>query len=171
MGDALETFRDSLARQGLRLTRQREIVAAALLDAREHLSAEELTARLRGHGVSKSTIYRTLQLLVESGIVDGQEYGDGRMYYETMVGRDHHDHLVCLGCGELIEFQSPEIETLQERVAGAHDFEVVSHTHKLFGYCARCRQRADKREPRSLPRGARRRGRTGFFRDGSVAEG
>lgn len=162
MGEPLlEDFRAFLATRALRLTRQRELVARTLLGARDHLSADDVAAKLRGKGVSKSTVYRTLQLLVESGLVDGQEYGDGRLYYEMMVGRDHHDHLVCLGCGELTEFQSPEIEGLQDRVAGAHDFEIVSHTHKIFGYCRRCRaERASKTV--ALPR--RRRGAMGFFK-------
>ena len=165
MAEALERFRDFLATQGLRLTRQRQTVAEVLIDARDHLSAEELADRLRDQGVSKSTVYRTLQLLVESGLVDGQDYGDGRLYYEMMVGREHHDHLVCLACGELIEFHSEEIERIQDAIAGSHDFDVVSHTHKLFGYCARCRNRAAKSKRRRPAPGYGRRGRTGFFKD------
>jgi Fur family transcriptional regulator, ferric uptake regulator len=162
MAEALDRFREYLATQGLRLTRQRETVARALMDASDHLSADELAERLRGEGVSKSTVYRTLQLLVEAGLADGQDYGDGRLYYELMVGRHHHDHLVCLSCGQLIEFQSPEIERLQDRVAESHDFDVVSHTHKLFGYCSRCRARPGKRPRPSEASG--RRGRMGFFK-------
>lgn len=163
MAEALERFREYLATQGLRLTKQREQVARALADASDHLSADELAERLRSEGVSKSTVYRTLQLLVEAGLADGQDYGDGRLYYELMVGRHHHDHLVCLACGQLIEFHSPEIERLQDNVSQAHDFDVVSHTHKLFGYCARCRARPGKR-PREGAGERRRSGRMGFFK-------
>jgi len=156
----MDRFREYLATQGLRLTRQRESVARALAGARDHLSADELAEELRRQGVSKSTVYRTLQLLVGAGLAEGQDYGDGRLYYEWMVGRQHHDHLVCLSCGQLIEFHSPDIEKLQGRVAGAHDFDVVSHTHKLFGYCGQCRARPGKR---GAERPKRRSGRMGFF--------
>jgi Fur family ferric uptake transcriptional regulator len=162
MVEALDRFRDYLATQGLRLTRQREQVALALAGASDHLSADEVAVRLRNEGVSKSTVYRTLQLLVGAGLADGQDYGDGRLYYEWMVGRHHHDHLVCLGCGQLIEFHSPDIEKLQDRVAGAHDFDVVSHTHKLFGYCGRCRARTSGKKGEARPR--RRSGRMGFYK-------
>ncbi len=163
MSEALDRFREFLATQGLRLTRQRERVLDTLLEARDHLSANELQDRLRGSGVSKSTVYRTLQLLVESGLADAQEYGDGQLYYEIMLGRDHHDHLVCLSCGTLTEFQAPEIERLQDQIAEAHGFEVVSHTHKMFGFCARCRSAPAAASRSRLPGG--RRGRTGFFAD------
>ncbi|MCI0343423.1 MAG: transcriptional repressor [Planctomycetales bacterium] len=166
MGHETETFREFLARRGLRLTRQREQVLAAVLAAREHLSADDYFDRLRARGVSKSTIYRTLSLLVESGLAEGQDYGDGRVYYERMAGRDHHDHLICLGCGDLTEFRNADVEKLQDRVADEHGFELVSHTHKLFGYCARCR-----RERRGAAAGlaaragtGRKKGRMRFFR-------
>ena len=82
-----------------------------------------------------------------------------------MVGRQHHDHLVCLACGELIEFHSEDIEKLQDAIAGSHDFDVVSHTHKLFGYCGRCRNRPAKHARRGAMPGQGRQGRTGFFDD------
>ena len=165
MPEALDGFRNYLATQGLRLTRQRQTVAGVLIAARDHLSADEVADRLRDQGVSKSTVYRTLQLLVESGLVDGQDYGDGRLYYEMMVGRQHHDHLVCLACGTLLEFHSSDIEKLQGAIARSHEFDIVSHSHKLFGYCVRCRQRPSKRSRRSTEPGHGRRGRTGFFKD------
>ena len=165
MQEALDRFRDFLATQGLRLTRQRQLVAQTLIDASDHLSADEMAARLKDKNVSKATVYRSLQLLVDSGLADGQDYGDGRLYYEIMVGRQHHDHLVCLSCGELIEFQSAEVEQIQDRVASAHDFDIVSHTHKLFGYCGRCRKRPGRRSRGEAGRSTGRQGRVGFYKD------
>ncbi len=128
-------------------TRQREIVTETLLSLGSHVNAEELYARVseREPGVGRATVYRTLQLLRDKGLVAEREFGDGRHRYEAR-SESHHDHLVCLACGRVVEFEEPTIEKLQEKAAAAHGFEVTHHRLELYGYCRKCRDTAaDKR--------------------------
>ena len=129
----------------LKLTRPREIIVQKILvtKAGEHFSADELWERLRKKDkrVSKATVYRTLGLLVEKKVVEEHDFGRGQKYYERMMERPHHDHLICVQCGRIIEFENPEIEHLQEEIAKREDFVIAYHSHKLFGTCSRCSQR------------------------------
>ncbi len=128
--------------KGLKLTRPREVIVEKILAAKvgEHFSADELWEQLRkteGH-VSKATVYRTLGLLVKKKVVEEHDFGRGQKYYERMVERPHHDHLICIHCGRIIEFGNLEIERLQEEVARREHFKIAYHSHKLFGACSRC---------------------------------
>jgi Fur family ferric uptake transcriptional regulator len=134
-----ETFQRFLRTRGLKLTVQRQAVLDRALTMRKHFSAEELFDGLKGtRGISKATVYRTIALLVEADLLDEHDFERGHKLYERASPRAHHDHLICVKCSRIIEFHDAEIERRQEAVAIAHDFEVVSHTHQLFGTCARC---------------------------------
>ena len=137
-----------LSRLKVKLTRPREAIVRKILSARagDHFSADDLWEKLRRthRGVSKATVYRTLNLLVEKKLVEPHDFGRGQTYYERMVERPHHDHLICIRCGRIIEFENPQIERLQEEIAKRQDFEIAYHSHKLFGSCRRCRQRKKK---------------------------
>ena len=107
----------------------------------KHFSAEDLYQVLKRERtyVSKATVYRTLKLLVESNFLDELEIGAREAkFYEPVHGREHHDHMICLRCGEIEEFSDPEIEAHQEQAADRHHFRVLSHTLKLFGLCSSC---------------------------------
>lgn len=140
----LSAIENYLRQNGLKLTRSRRLVAEKLASAHDHLSADDLIERLKNDRtpVSKATVYRTLAVLAKSGLFDGHDFGNGRKVYEPMVGRAHHDHLCCVSCGAIIEFEEPRIERLQEEVVARHRFAPVYHSHKIFGYCARCRTQA-----------------------------
>lgn len=140
----LTAIQDYLKSRGLKLTRSRRLVAEKLVAARKHVSADDLIEMLRRDRtpVSKATVYRTLGVLQRSGLFDGHDFGIGRKVYEPMVGRAHHDHLYCISCGTVIEFEEPRIERLQDKVCARHKFAVVYHSHKLFGYCSDCRHKA-----------------------------
>jgi len=99
--------------------------------------------------VSKATVYRTLALVTESGLIDGHDFDKGKRLYEPMVGRAHHDHMYCITCGKVIEFEEEAIERLQEMVTQRHRFTAVYHSHKIFGYCAACGG------PKPVPKGGR----------------
>ena len=88
--------------------------------------------------VSRATVYRTLTLLVEGGFLDQLDLGGETKRYEHMLGREHHDHLMCNHCGAVVEFQEPRIETLQDEVAERHGFKIASHSLRLFGICRKC---------------------------------
>ena len=126
----LPLFRRYLRQQGLPVTLQREVVADVVFNSREHLSVEEIEARLkeRGERIGKATIYRTMEILVRSGLVEDHDFGDGFKRYEHLFGHQPvHEHLVCTSCRAVVEFQRPEIDRIQDEVAAAHGFLPTRH--------------------------------------------
>ncbi len=119
---------------GLRMTGQRRTIATVLEAADDHPDVEELYARASAADprISLATVYRTVKLFEESGILDKHEFGDGRARYET-ANREHHDHLIDVHSGEVIEFVDPEIEALQEKIAAKLGYELKGHRLELFG--------------------------------------
>lgn len=124
--------------QGLRLTEQRKTIARVLEDADDHPDVEELHARASAidSRISLATVYRTVKLLEEAGILDKLEFGDGRARYED-ADRDHHDHLIDIATGEVIEFVDPDIEALQERIAARLGYTLKGHRLELYGVKAK----------------------------------
>ncbi|MEL6957570.1 MAG: Fur family transcriptional regulator [Pseudomonadota bacterium] len=120
--------------KGLRLTEQRRVIAGVLEAADDHPDVEELYARASAEDprISLATVYRTVKLFEEAGILDKLDFGDGRARYET-ADRDHHDHLIDLQSGEVIEFVDPEIEALQEKIAAKLGYELKGHRLELYG--------------------------------------
>lgn len=118
----------------LRMTEQRRVIAAVLQDSDDHPDVEELYARASGVDpkISIATVYRTVKLFEESGILEKHEFGDGRARYET-ADRDHHDHLIDMHSGEVIEFVDPDIEALQERIAAKLGYQLKGHRLELYG--------------------------------------
>lgn len=137
-------FRRFLAGQGLRMTRERLAILAAVLESTDHFDVEELYSRLRTRDrrVSRATVYRTLHLLVESGLVDRARFGSDSFSYEQIGGRGHHDHMVCNDCGRVIEFVSDEIELLQKAACAEHNFVPETRRLTVFGRCGSCARRA-----------------------------
>jgi len=119
--------------KGVRLTEQRRVIARVLETADDHPDVEELFRRavILDTGISIATVYRTVKLFEESGILDKHEFGDGRARYET-ADRDHHDHLIDMSSGEVIEFVDPEIEALQERIAAKLGYRLMDHRLELY---------------------------------------
>ena len=120
--------------KGLRMTDQRRVVARVIGAAEDHPDVEELYARAAkvDPRISIATVYRTVKLFEEAGILDRLEFGDGRARYED-AERDHHDHLIDVNSGEVIEFVDPEIEELQERIAARLGYRLVGHRLELLG--------------------------------------
>jgi Fur family ferric uptake transcriptional regulator len=120
--------------KGLRMTGQRRTIAQVLQDSADHPDVEELFARASAldAGISIATVYRTVKLFEEAGILDKLEFGDGRARYED-AERDHHDHLIDMNSGEVIEFVDAEIEALQERIAAKLGYELRGHRLELYG--------------------------------------
>jgi len=121
-------------KNGLRMTGQRRVIAQVLEDSDDHPDVEELYARASAidSGISLATVYRTVKLFEEAGILDKLEFGDGRARYED-AERDHHDHLIDINSGEVIEFVDAEIEKLQERIAQKLGYELRGHRLELYG--------------------------------------
>lgn len=140
----LTIFRKYLERRSLKLTAERQALFDELFSRHEHVEADELLVRLRAKHkkISRATIYRTLELMVDSGIVGRLRMGEAGYRYERLRAGDHHDHLICDHCGKVIEFFEERIETLQDEVAARHGFVLLSHTHQMRGICRACRPRA-----------------------------
>ncbi|WP_424942801.1 Fur family transcriptional regulator [Aliiroseovarius crassostreae] len=121
--------------KGLRMTEQRRMIARVLQSAHhDHPDVEELYARASDvdAGISLATVYRTVKLFEEAGILVKNEFGDGRARYES-ADRDHHDHLIDLTTGKVIEFVDPEIEALQEKIAEKLGYKLKDHRLELYG--------------------------------------
>lgn len=116
------------------MTDQRRVIAAVLSEAKDHPDAEEVYARAASTdpNISLATVYRTLRLFSETGIIETHDFRDGRARYEA-ADVDHHDHLIDLSSGEVIEFIDEEIERLQERIAKKLGYELVDHRLELYG--------------------------------------
>lgn len=129
-----DTIADRCEAKGLRMTEQRRTIAAVLQDCVDHPDVEALYARAseRDPKISIATVYRTVKLFEEAGILDKHEFGDGRARYED-AERDHHDHLIDLTSGEVIEFVDPEIEQLQDAIAKKLGYHLRGHKLELYG--------------------------------------
>ncbi len=139
--DFLRQFRAHLARERLKVTRQRDRIAAAFVSAGGHVSVDELLLRVREEdpSIGYATVYRTLKLLVDAGLAGERNFGEGFARYEPLDG-DHHDHLICQLCGHIVEFHDEWIEKRQEEVARRHGLLPTHHRHELYGVCERCRR-------------------------------
>ncbi len=138
----IERFKDSLQRAGLRLTRQRIAILKDILASEEHRECDDILLSLRRKqiSVSRATIYRTLDILEKVGFVRKMDVGDGRYRYENKLSQSHHDHMICLECGRIIEFVDLEIEGRQVQLSKDQGFKLLSHSHQLFGICAECQK-------------------------------
>jgi Fur family ferric uptake transcriptional regulator len=143
---ALERLRVVIRGKALKMTRVREAIARAALGYKGHFSVDDLLKVLRNARVKdahQATVYRALPLLVEAGLVQPALVADGdRQLYEAAFEREHHDHLVCTGCGRVIEYRSEALEALQRDIAARYEFELSDHVHVMRGQCRDCRRSA-----------------------------
>jgi Fur family ferric uptake transcriptional regulator len=129
-----DTITERCEAKGLRMTDQRRTIATVLEASDDHPDVEELYGRASGVDprISIATVYRTVKLFEEAGIIDKLEFGDGRARYED-AEREHHDHLIDMNSGEVIEFVDPEIEALQEKIAEKLGYRLIGHRLELYG--------------------------------------
>ena len=127
-------------KKGLRSTAQRRLVTDIFFQSSEHLSIEDLLAKVRRKDsrVGYATVYRTLKLLKDSGLANERHFGDGVSRYEVAHEDAHHDHLICTECGKIVEFENDRIEELQDELAARYGFVLTRHKHELYGVCADC---------------------------------
>jgi Fur family transcriptional regulator, ferric uptake regulator len=136
-------FTEFLKRKGLKTTRERTALFDEIFSTHRHFDADDLVARMRvkGKKISRATVYRSLELLHECGLVGRVRLNEEKYRYERLRKGEHHDHLVCTGCGRVIEFVEPRIEQLQDLICRRHRFMPTSHSHQIWGLCAACRVR------------------------------
>ena len=135
-------FEQLLEEKGLKNTFERKQILDEILKLKGHFDADGFyeSVKEKGLRVSRDTVYRTIPLLLECGVIQ-KSVGDGRReYFERPGSKGHHDHMVCIKCGTIIEFQSEEIEALQDKVCSQYSFSLIFHDHRLFGYCKNCQK-------------------------------
>jgi len=144
-----DKFREYLAMQGKRLTREKSIIVDEVFASHEHFDVEQLierlTSRTDGTRVSRSTVYRAIGDLEKAGLIRKVARPDNRPIYEHDYGYPQHDHLICGKCKQLIEFEADEISRILEVVAARHGFLMEGHRMEVFGLCADCRRPARRR--------------------------
>ncbi len=135
-----------MTNRGLRSTEQRRLIIDTFFDTTDHVTIDQLLEKVRSIDprIGYATVYRTMKMLADGGIVHERRFGDGFTRYELADEDAHHDHLICLVCGSITEFEEPLIEELQERVAARYGFLVQEHKHELYGVCRSCQGRTER---------------------------
>ena len=123
-----------LRKEGLRYTAQRQAVWDEIKKSNEHRDAEDIYLQLKSknNNVSRATVYRTIDVLVKNHLVRKMDLGDGRNLFEPRLNDEHHDHMICLDTGKIIEFYDEDLENLQDKIAEKHGYKIVRHVHQLF---------------------------------------
>jgi Fur family ferric uptake transcriptional regulator len=123
----------------LKHTKQREAILEVFLEVEGHITGDELHGRVRRKypGIGYTTVYRTMKLLCEAGLASERHFDDGVTRFE--IQHEHHDHLVCLRCGKIVEFECAMIESAQDRIVQEYGFRLLRHRHELYGHCPSCR--------------------------------
>ena len=130
----IQILKEVLQKEGLRFTRQRLAVWTEIGNSREHRDADDIFISIRSKGVkvSRATVYRTIDVLVKNNLVRKLDVGDGKNRFESKIDEKHHDHMICLETGNIIEFYNSRLEKLQEKIALDNGYELVRHVHQLF---------------------------------------
>ena len=129
-----EKFIEALKQEKLKFTNQRFAIFEDVLYGKKHRECEEILQSLskKDVNVSRDTVYRTLDILVKYELIRKMDIGDGRIRYEGKIDDPHHDHMICVETGKIIEFVSDEIEMIQDKIAEEHGYEIIKHIHQLF---------------------------------------
>ena len=125
---------EALKKEGLRFTEQRKFIWDEITSSNDHREAEDifLSLRKKNINVSRATVYRTIDVLVKNNLVRKLDIGDAPSKYENKIDSHHHDHMICLETGDIIEFYNEELENLQDEIAKKHGYKVIRHVHQLF---------------------------------------
>ena len=139
--ELMNNFKTVLRKKGLKITPQRIAVLDEIIKNKGHRESEDiyLAIKSRKTNVSRATVYRTLDILVQNKFVSKLNLEEGGARYESKIDRLHHDHLICVTCRKIIEFVDEDIENLQEKIANKYQFSLKRHVHHLFGICKECR--------------------------------
>ncbi len=142
LGSLRGRFEDYLTKQGLNLTKQRETILRCLTEADQHLTAEQIydQVKKKDASVGRATVFRTIKLLQECGLVDEIASLRGSAKFELKADRPHHDHMICVECGRILEFQSPMMEKFQDEAIRKQGFTALWHRHEIFGRCKLCQK-------------------------------
>jgi Fur family ferric uptake transcriptional regulator len=142
----VQRFQGFLEGQGLKLTAERTALVREIFSTHYHFEADELLFKMKEKSVkiSRATVYRTLELLVKSGLVRRVHLGEDHYHYEHVSGNSHHDHLICTVCGGVIEFHDEELERLQLAICEKKKFTPTFHNLQILGVCDSCRRKGQQ---------------------------
>jgi Fur family ferric uptake transcriptional regulator len=140
-----KVFRNFLKERGQKLTKEREAILKEIFSFHGHFEPETLYLKIRESGLkaSRASVYRTLNLLYECGLIDRVRKTEHGTIYECTYGHGHHDHMLCVRCGKVIEFYSEDLERLQEELCKKQEFEGTNHTLEIRGYCKQCQKKKE----------------------------
>jgi len=140
-----KVFRNFLKERGQKLTKEREAILKEIFSFHGHFEPETLYLKIRESGLkaSRASVYRTLNLLYECGLIDRVRKTEHGTIYECTYGHAHHDHMLCVCCGKVIEFYSEDLERLQEELCKKQEFEGTNHTLEIRGYCKQCQKKKE----------------------------
>ena len=140
----IEKLKKIIKQKGLKYTKQREIILETILESKEHLSAEELYNLIQTNypeeNIGIATVYRAVSFLEDSNLISSISLDKDTKKFETNF-KEHHDHLICVKCGKIVEFANPKIEQEQEKVAKKEGFDLLEHDMYLYGICKDCQQK------------------------------
>ena len=130
----IDKFKEALSSEGLRFTQQRLNVLSDMMRTNRHRDCEEIYDSLQNNRikVSRATVYRTLDVLTKHGFIRKLDIGDGKIRYEKKLGNPHHDHMICIETGDIIEFVDDRIVRIQEEIAKKKGYKIIKHVHQLF---------------------------------------
>lgn len=151
--EEFQVLADHLSANGLKHSRQRELILQHFLDTGGHMTVDDLyrVIHRKNPGIGRTTIYRALKVFVDAKLADAIELKDGLTRFEHKFRHAHHDHMICIECGTILEFLSAEIERLQDEIADAYGFQIESHRHQIFGLCQKCFRGAKQRNAKNHP--------------------
>lgn len=141
--NAIQKFREYIKEKGLRNTPEREVIIEEIFTIHNHFDVDELFLRLRNKKkrISKASLYRTIPLLIDSGLIKEVYFENGHLHYEHIYGHKHHCHLRCVTCGRIVEFADDKIMSIQAKIGKKYGFAITSHRFELLGYCPQCEQK------------------------------
>lgn len=142
--EAFRRLEEFTRERGLKKSRQRELILERFLEMGGHVSADDVHTEVReaDASIGRTTVYRALRLFCEAHIASSIDLKDGLTRFEPALSRGHHDHLICVRCGRIDEFLSPDVEQAQEEIAVEHGYRLVWHRHQLYGVCSICERQA-----------------------------
>lgn len=142
MKSELQVFQDYIRQRELRRTPERELILQEIFAIHGHFDVDSLYVLLKQKGlkISKASIYRTLPLLIDCGLVREVDFSQGHWHYEHIYGHSHHNHLRCLGCGEVLEFENSDLTLLEKQLAQQYGYRIKGHHLQVQGYCSTCQK-------------------------------
>lgn len=143
--DYTENFYNYLKSKKLKWTPERKVLLETVFSIHKHFDVDELYEILRkgNKNISRATIYRSIPLLIESGLVQETFREENRIFYEHTYGHEHHDHMLCIKCKKIIEFTDEKLEKLQNEICKKHEFQIADHRLSIKGYCKKCSQKVN----------------------------